>query len=55
MKAANRGPLRRILRRAETLTMRMFLARRFRAAVATGRYSTSLLDEARAWGLTAKA
>jgi hypothetical protein len=55
MKSDNRGPLAGMLRAAEMLTMGLHLARRFQAATVSQRYSTSLLDTARTWGVAGKA
>lgn len=55
MKAANDGRLSPLMRCAQHFVMGLHLARRFDVARYTRRYSRALLDQARAWGVTARA
>lgn len=43
------------LRQAEHFTMGLNLARSFRSSALTGKFARGLIDQARAWGVTAKA
>lgn len=55
MRVDRRGVLDGMLSTAERFTMGLHIARRMLAARVTKRYSTQLLDQARAWGITPSA